>query len=389
VTVPSLPGAGTPAAVEAAEVATRLELGRRAMEIDRDEAFPRDEFHSLGQARWLGLLQTPELGGRGWPLSTVGVALFHLAYHGGTAFAKLSLQPEFSSVLAEHGSPALVERYFGPLLRGELLIGNHVTEPGAGSDLAGLACRAQRVGDEYEISGTKSEAAFAPIADAAIVYARIEGADPRAVSAFVVPQSLRGVARRAIPDLGERWMQRGEVRYDHVRIPADHRIGEEGLAFDYLKTELTRERALLAAIYLGVARASWDDTVVHVGGRTAFGRALSTQEAVGFPLVEDWARMDAAWLYTSTALARLERGEPVDAEAALAKWMAVEVALETIDHAIQFHGGSGYSGALPHERRWRDVRSGRLAHGTSEIMRRVAGRELWSHAGDIRSDGPR
>lgn len=376
-TRPPRPGDGSPAAVEAAELAQRLELGRRAAEIDGDEEFPREEFRAMGSAGWLGLLQPPEVGGRGWPLSRVGVALYHLAYHGGTAFAKLSLQPEFSSVLATQGGPKLVDQYFRPLVRGQTLIGNHVTEPGAGSDVAGLSCLAERIGDEYEITGTKSEAAFAPIADAAIVYARLNGADARSVSAFVVPQTLRGIVRRSIPDLGERWMQRGEVRYDHVRVPSDHRIGEEGQAFGYLTGELTRERALLAAIYLGVARASWDETVERVGSRAAFGRPLAGQEGVAFPLVEDWARLDAAWLYTERALTRLEAGQPADADAALAKWMAVEVALQTLDHAIQFHGGAGYSRALPHERRWRDVRSGRLAHGPSEIMLRAAGRQLW------------
>lgn len=376
----ALPGGDTPIAGEAEELAQRLDLARRSVEIDRDEGFPREEFRALGAAGWLGLHQPKERGGRGWALPEVGVALFHLAYHGGTAFAKMSLQPEFCSVLAEHGSRELVAANFPALMRGERLIGNHVTEPGAGSDVRAIACHARREGDEYELTGVKSEAAFAPIADAAIVYARVDGDAPGAVTALLVPQDGRGIARRAVPDLGERWMERGEVRYDRVRVPVRQRIGEEGRAFDYLKDELVRERALLAAIYLGVARASWDETVAYVGERTAFGKTLAAHEAVGFPLVEDWARQDAAWLLTQAALARLGRGEPADAEASLAKWLAVEVALGTIDHAIQFHGGQGYSGALPHERRWRDVRSGRLAHGTAEIMRRVAARALWPAA---------
>jgi alkylation response protein AidB-like acyl-CoA dehydrogenase len=188
---------------------------------------------------------------------------------------------------------------------------------------------------------------------------------------------LKGIERRSATDLGERWMRRGTVRYDGVRVPAAFRLGEEGLAFDYLKSEFTRERLLLAAVYLGVGRASFDDTVRYAGSRQAFGRPISRHEAVGFPLVEDWARLDAAWLYVARALERFDSGHDLSAEAALAKWLATETALTAIDHAIQFHGGEGYSNELPHEQRWRDVRSGAIAHGPSEIMHLVAVRELW------------
>ncbi len=376
--LPSLPGADDPVVTEIVEAAARLALGRRSAELDLAPEFPRSEFRALGTAGLLGLATATEHGGRGLPLPRVATALFHLAYLGGTTFAKLSLQPEFSSVLGDHGSGPLCDRYYRPLLRGECLVGNQVTEPGAGADAGGLALRAERSGDEFVLRGTKSEVAFAQDADAAIVYARERtGSTDLGISAFLVPQHLPGVTPTIVPDLGERWMRRGTVVYDGVRIPLDHRIGEAGAAFGYLKRELTRERALLAAIYLGVARASWEETVRHVGERTAFGRPLAAQQAVAFPLVEDGARLDAAWMYAERTIASIAEGAPADGSAALSKWMAVETALGVLDHAIQFHGGRGYSKALPHEQRWRDVRSGAIAHGPSEIMHVVAARELW------------
>ena len=337
----------------------------------------------MGKAGFLGLRTPIRLGGRELSLPRTGIALFHLGYLGGTTFAKLSLQPEFSSVLAEHGSESLVQDWFLPLVRGERLVGNQITEPGAGSDAGAIALTAERAGDDYLLSGTKSEAAFAADAEAAIVYARSpDVTGTHRISAFLVPQELPGIVRSvADPDLGERWQRRGTIVYDRVRVPARHRIGEEGEAFSYVQRELTREHALLAAIYLGVARASWDETVEHVGERAAFGKPLAAQEAVAFPLVEDLARLESAWLYVERTLVRLEHGLPSDGDAALAKWLAVDVALRTIDHAIQFHGGRGYSGALPHEQRWRDVRSGRIAHGPSEIMLLVASRRLWPRSG--------
>jgi cyclohexanecarboxyl-CoA dehydrogenase len=343
----------------------------------------------MGKAGLLGLRIPVELGGGGLDLVEAGRILHRLAYLGGTTFAKLSLQPEFCSVLAEWGSKDLVDRYFRPLARGERLIGNHITEPGAGSDVGGLAARADRVGDDYRLSGTKSEAAFAADADAAIVYARVGEATNGGITAFLVPQDLPGISKEVVPDLGERWMRRGTVRYDRVRIPVGLRIGDEGRAFEYLKDELVRERALLAMIYLGVARASWEEVVRHVGRRSAFGRPLSDQQGVAFPIVEDGARLRAAELFSEEVLRRLET-DPASAggDAAVSKWLAVATSLQAIDHALQFHGGKGYSKALPHEQRWRDVRSGAIAHGPSEIMLRIASRALWPRTGSVPSEAP-
>ncbi|HTT74161.1 MAG TPA: acyl-CoA dehydrogenase family protein [Thermoplasmata archaeon] len=368
-----------PIVLEARALAERLGLADRARELDRAPQFPRAEFAAMGRANFLGLRTPVRLGGRGLSLPTTGIALYHLGYLAGTAFAKLALQPEFASVLGEHGSEELVREWFVPMTRGETLVGNQITEPGAGSDAAAIALTARPDGDDYVLTGEKSEAAFAVDAAAAIVYGRVPSADPRGgITAFLVPQDLPGIERRlGEPDLGERWQRRGSVSYAGVRVPARYRIGDEGAGFGYVQRELTREHALLAAIYLGVARASWDETVGFVEERRAFGKPLAAQEAVAFPLVEDLARLEAAWLFVERTLVRLEHGVPSDGDAALAKWMATDVALATLDHAIQFHGGRGYSSAFPHEQRWRDVRSGRIAHGPSEIMLHVAARRLW------------
>ncbi len=378
-TLPASPVAPDALEPEIARTARELRLDARSAELDAEPAFPRAEFALLASQGWIGLRAPTSLGGRGLPLRRAGRLLWALAHESGTTFAKLALQPEFCSVLAEHGSPELVERWYRPLVQGRTLVGNHVTEPSAGSDAGALATRAEPSGSDYLLTGIKSEAAFATDADAAIGYARIArpGKDPVGVTAFLVPQDLPGITKTVIPDLGERWMRRGTVEYREVRVPASARIGDEGAAFGYLKDELDRERAVLAAIYLGVARRSFEQTVEHVGSRAAFGRPLAAQQGISFPLAEDWAKLDAAELYVDRVLGRLDSGSAGSPEAALAKWLATSTALEVLDHAIQFHGGRGYSKALPHEQRWRDVRSGAIAHGPSEIMRLVGARGLW------------
>jgi alkylation response protein AidB-like acyl-CoA dehydrogenase len=360
---------------EVASAVAELHLAERAAELDRSPRFPREEFRALGERHLLGLRTPSAAGGRGLSHLDAAVGLHALAKESGTTFAKLSLQPEFCELLAEFGSVEQREQSFRPLTEGRRLVGNQVTEPSAGSDAGALAATARREGDGFVLDGTKSEAAFATDADEAIVYARTGDSG---VSAFLVPQDIEGIERSvAPPDLGERWMRRGTVHYDSVRLPSSARLGPEGGAFEALKGELTRERLFLAAIYLGVGRASFEETVDYVGEREAFGRPLSAQQAVSFPLADDWARLDSTWLYVEHSLGRLERGEDVVAEAALAKNMATEAALQAIDHAIQFHGGRGYSSGLPHERRFRDVRSGAIAHGPSEVLSRVAASRLW------------
>ena len=363
--------------VEAA--CTRLGLARRYHELDRLPEFPRREFRAMGRARLLGLTAPRRLGGRGLNASRSAIALYHIAYRAGTAFAKLAMQPEFCSVLVERGGRELAGRWFGPLLAGRVLIGNHITEPTAGSDALAMALEVTPRGEGYVLNGTKSEAAFAVDADAAIVYGRApgtKGAD--GISGFLVPQRLKGIRRTLAPlDLGERWQRRGTVVYDHVFVPARYRIGREGDGFRYLRRELIRDRGLLAAIYLGAARASWDETVRDVFERVTFGRRLSERQAVAFPLVDDGVALEATWLFTQRALARFDRGEDASAHTAMAKVRSTEVALATLDHCIQFHGGAGYSAAYPHEQRWRDVRSGPIAHAPSEVLRGLAASHLW------------
>ncbi|MHB8352330.1 MAG: acyl-CoA dehydrogenase family protein [Thermoplasmata archaeon] len=362
--------------VRALDRSVGLEASGR--DADRSGQFPWETFRALGRAHLLGLTIPEAAGGRGLTMQRAARALFELALCGGTHAAKLCLQPEFSSLLYQQGSPTLATEYFRPLLAGELLVGNQITEPSAGSDVAALAMTAQRQSDGYLLDGEKSQAAFAEDAHVAIVYARVIGPDaPDGITAFLVPQAAAGISRGRLPDYGERWMRRGSVRYASVRVPRALRLGEEGRAFEYLREELTHERALLGAIYLGVAWAGWDEAVRYAAERRSFGRPLSDRQAVAFPLVEDLVRLRAAWAQLDELLGRLDRGARAEADAALSKWYCGEVALSTADHAMQVHGGAGYSEELPAAQRYRDLRSARVAHGTDEILHHLAARRIW------------
>jgi cyclohexanecarboxyl-CoA dehydrogenase len=356
-----------------------LRLPQRYRQLDQAPAFPRAEFRALGERHLLGLTVPTAVGGRGLPLVRAAAVLFRLAYASGTTFAKLALQPEFCSVLRTRGSAEQVARWFRPVLAGERLVGNQITEPGAGSDVRALTSMATRTPAGYRLNGTKSEAAFASDAEDALVYARAgDSSRSSGITAFLVPQEAAGVTRAVEPvDMGERWQRRGTVTYADLELPESSRVGAEGDALPALVDELVRERGLLAAIYLGVARASLDETVAYVGSREAFGRRLADQQGVAFPLVDAAVELEGAWLVVRSALERLDGGEDASAQTALAKAWATRVALATLDLAIQFHGGRGYSSREVHEQRYRDVRSGTIAHGSTEVLRQNAARTLW------------
>ncbi|MGI0052744.1 MAG: acyl-CoA dehydrogenase family protein, partial [Thermoplasmata archaeon] len=250
-----------------------------------------------------------------------------------------------------------------------------------------LSMRARHDGAEYVLDGTKSQVAFAEDAEEAIVYARVEGSSASTgVTAFLVSQRGPGIDRKAGADHGERWMRRGSVIYSAVRVPEGRRLGEEGRAFEYLRDELTHERALLGAVYLGVAWAGWDEAVRYAAERRTFGRPISDRQSVAFPLVEDLVRLRAAWGQLERLLLRLDAGERADGDAALSKWLCGSVALEASDHAMQVHGGAGFSEELPCAQRHRDLRSARIAHGTDEILLALAARRLWSNPSTDRPD---
>lgn len=366
---------------EVRKFASENDLMGRSGELDREPAFPWKEFSALGKKGWLGPRVGASFGGSGWSFTKEAALIEELARNGGSVFAKLALQPDFSSAL-RHGSTHMVDRWYRPLFKGETLVGNQVTEPQAGSDARALSSRVEHItdgsGERWVLSGTKSGIAFAADAKAAIVYAKTSMTDEKdPVSAFLVPQDLKGITVELHQDMGERWMRRGTVNYDRITLPAGSMIGAEGEGFKYLLSELTEERALLSVIYLALAEASLEEAIGYARARKIFGSPLSSYEAVSFTLVEDEARLAATRLYVMEVLGALERGEKVTGGAAMAKWMSNSTALKVLDHVIQFHGGKGYSSELPHEQRYRDVRSGAIAHGSNETLKMVAARELF------------
>jgi cyclohexanecarboxyl-CoA dehydrogenase len=282
-----------------------------------------------------------------------------------------------AEIIGRNGSAEIRDRWIPPTTRGETVIALALTEPSAGSDAARLACRAERDGAGYVLVGEKSGISLGMVAQAAIVFARTDpGPRARGISAFLVPLDRPGVARSALRDLGSRVITRAVLSFDHVRIPASHRLGAEGTGFRQVMQAFDFNRVLIGLACSGAAQVSLEETMAYVKERQAFGRALARFEGVSFPIAEAATLLDAARWLCYRALWLVDHHAPFTKESAMVKWWVPRLAVDTIHKCLLLHGHYGYTSELPFEQRMRDVMGLEIGDGATEIMKIVVAREL-------------
>ena len=253
-----------------------------------------------------------------------------------------------------------------------------VTEPGVGSDSASLQTRAVREGDHYVLTGQKTWISNAPYAEWIVVFATVDpGLRSRGVTAFLVERDRAGVTiGQPMKKLGQRGIVNAEVFLDDVRVPADHRLGEEGKGFYGLMRTFDGSRILIGAGATGLSRAALDATVKYAQERTQFGKPIIEHQAVAFRIADMAARTDVSHLVTMRAARLFDAGEPVAAESAIAKVTASENTTWVTNAALQTHGGWGYSREFFVEKWLRDAKLEELEEGTSDIQRLIISRSL-------------
>ncbi len=277
------------------------------------------------------------------------------------------------------GTAAQKARHLARVESGEDVAAFALTEPEAGSDLAGIATEARRDGDGYVLHGHKVLISNAPVADLFTVFAATAppGA-PRRVSAFVVRASTPGVSTIATKVLGGHPI--GEVRLDGVRVGIDDRLGDEGDGMRLALGTLHRFRTTVGAAAVGFAQRALDETVRHVRGRQQFGAPLASLQAVQLGLAEMACATEASRLLVYRAAALADRGD-ADREAearagSMAKLVATESASQVIDRAVQLHGGRGVMASSMVARLYEDVRALRIYEGASDVQRVLIARHL-------------
>jgi acyl-CoA dehydrogenase len=294
-----------------------------------------------------------------------------------TAFA---LQGLGSYPILTAGSPEIIERFARPVLRGEAVAAFALTEPSSGSDAGALQLEAVRDGDGYVLTGDKAWISNAPEMDVITVFARTKpDAGPKGITAFVVHGEATGLSGDAIELLGPHPV--GRLRFDDVRVPASHVLGQVDKGLRLALETLDRFRPSVGAACVGMAQAALDAAAAYASEREAFGKPIREFQAVSHQLAEMSTRVDAARLLVYRAAAALDAGEAATTASAMAKLFATETAQRAIDAAIQVHGAVALERGHLLERLYREVRATRIYEGTSEIQREIIARALFGRRG--------
>ncbi len=287
-------------------------------------------------------------------------------------------------LLELHGTNLQKEEYLTPLVEGELRSGFSMTEPqpGAGSDPKSIQTTAEKEGDEWVIDGHKWWTTQGIRADILLVFARTDAdAHPyEGCSVFIVPAEADGVeVVRNIPHLGSEMTGAGhaEIKYNDVRVPDEHLLGEEGKGFQHVQERLGPARLTHCMRYSGMAERALDIAAAYMSERDAFGTALSEKQYPRFELADQRTQLAAARSLVRTVAAEVAAGNEVRTGVSMAKVFTANATQEAIDTALQFCGGTGVSRDLPLADFYESVRAFRVIDGADEVHRRTIARELF------------
>ncbi|MFG1853715.1 acyl-CoA dehydrogenase family protein [Actinomadura geliboluensis] len=283
-------------------------------------------------------------------------------------------------MIARHGTPEQRERFLPDLAAGRRRTGIGLTEPGAGTDLQGIATTARRDGDHYVVDGRKTWITNARHASPLPVLVKTDPtASPahRGMSVLLVEDGFEVL--RDLPKLGYKGTESCEIVFDGVRVPAANLLGGvEGRGMQQVLSGLETGRINVAARSLGIAQAAYDEALRYAAEREAFGRPIQDFQAIQLKLADMAIKVQAARLLVYWAASRADAGDRVDMQAGMAKTFASEAAMECALASMQVHGGYGYSKEFAVERLYRDAPLMSIGEGTNDIMRTVIAKALTS-----------
>lgn len=342
---------------------------------------PRAFFERLGSLGLLGMAIPEEYGGGGQPDYRYNVVLQEEAARAlvtlGTVRTQLDVVlPYFLT----YASPEQRGRWLPGLAAGTLLSAVAMTEPGTGSDLAGIRTTAVRDGDAYVLNGAKTFITGGLLADLAIVVARtatVTGDRRAGLTLLVVEDGMPGFTRgRVLDKMGIKVQDTVELAFDDVRVPVTNRLGAEGRAFEYLGHNLSQERMTVAVGSVSQARAALDAAISYVKERKVFGSPVASFQNTKFELAAVAAEIEAAQAVLDRAVLELVDGRLSGADAAKVKLFCTEMQARAVDRCLQLFGGYGYMQEYPIARLYADARVTRIYAGTSEVMKVIIAKSL-------------
>ncbi|MCX5591772.1 acyl-CoA dehydrogenase family protein [Alcaligenes endophyticus] len=355
----------------------RDEILPLAVQADRTAQFPL-QIHR--QALELGLLNTSlpsHLGGPGLgalELVLITEALCHACLGIGTA---LCINALASEPLLLAGTPEQQKKYLGRLTDGAMA-SFALTEPAAGSDVAGIRSRAQRVSGGYSLSGSKIWISNASLAEFLIIFAKT---DPdqghKGMTAFIVPANAPGLSiGLPLSKLGQKAAPTNEVFMDQVFVPDAQRLGAEGSGFKLAMQVFDRSRPMVAAFGVGLTQRCLDEALGYARQRHSMGSPILEHQAIAHKLAEMRVRLESSRLLCYQSASLLDAGKSNTLEAAMAKLHASDSAMWAASETIQVMGGMGYSTEYPAEKLFRDAKVLQIYEGTSEIQKNIIARAM-------------
>jgi acyl-CoA dehydrogenase len=350
-------------------------------EWEKAGRMPRDVFKQMGALGMLGMAIPEEYGGAGVADYRYNVVLQEEAARALVTLSTVRTQLEVILPYFLHYANSEQRRRWLPgLAAGTLLTAIAMTEPGTGSDLAGMRTSAVRDGDSYVVNGAKTFITGGMQADLGIVVARTS-TDPenrrRGLTLLVVEDGMPGFARgRELEKMGCKVQDTAELSFADVRVPVANRLGEEGEAFAYLGHNLPQERLTVAVGSVAQARSALTATIAYVKNRKAFGTPVASFQNTKFELAAVSAEIEAAQAMLDRAVSDHVDGQLSGADAARVKLFCTEMQARAVDRCLQLFGGYGYMMEYPIARLYTDARVARIYAGTSEVMKVIIAKSL-------------
>ncbi|MBY8862934.1 acyl-CoA dehydrogenase family protein [Nocardia sp. CA2R105] len=339
----------------------------------------REVWLKAGQAGLLGWDVPEEFGGSGIVDFRFNAILNEEYWATGSVGVGFGIQNDIvAPYLIDLTTDEQKRRWLPKFVTGEIITAIAMSEPGAGSDLAGLRTTARREGDEYVINGSKIFISNGLLSNLVIVACKTDPAAGRkGVSLIAVEADTPGFTRgRKLDKIGQHSADTAELHFQDVRVPISNLIGEENRGFYHLMRNLPKERLGIAVHAVAGARRAYELTLAYAQDRKAFGQAIGTFQVNRHALAEMRTKIEVMQTYLDQCIVAANAGELTAEEAAGAKWWTTETQWEITDRCMQLHGGYGYMNEYEIARLWRDVRVQRVYGGTNEIMKDLIGRSM-------------
>jgi alkylation response protein AidB-like acyl-CoA dehydrogenase len=356
------------------------DVGREyTREHDQSREFPDEAYAKIAEQGWLGLLVPQKHGGLEadpivYAIFCEAIAKFSLD------FAACVMTSMFTATnISSSGTDAQREEYLPGFLAGERKFSIAISEPGAGSDAAGVRTRARLddSGDEWILDGNKVFCSGAHLPGATIaVLARTGDDRHKGLSLILVPNTTPGLDIRKMNTIVRRSLGTTEIFLNDVRVPRGNIIGGPGEGWKIIGQHLEYERLSLAASYVGNARTALDDTIAYTKGRTQFGRTLSSFQVLKHRMAENECEVEAARLLMYNAASKMARGERAVKEVSMAKVFAADVAFKAAFNGMQALGGYAQLPEYDMERYFREAKHAMVGGGASEIQRSIIAKEM-------------